>query len=149
MSDSLQHHGLQLARLLCPWNSPGKNTRVGCHALLHRNFPTQGSNPSLMHFRQVLYHLSHQGEKMRNCVKGGTSETWILFPSLQLPPPHLAWSRWLLRASCHDGRGEGSLDTEGGVRKPLPLGPLIHPLNPAFSSQETVGDSPAVFIYEL
>ena len=26
--------GLQPARLLCPWNSPGKNTGVGCHALL-------------------------------------------------------------------------------------------------------------------
>jgi len=31
MSDSLQSYGLKLARLLCPWDSPGKNTRVGCH----------------------------------------------------------------------------------------------------------------------
>ena len=30
-------------RLLCPWASPGNNTRVGCHALLQRIFPTQGS----------------------------------------------------------------------------------------------------------
>ena len=30
-------------RLLCPWNSPGKNTRVGSHALLQEIFPTQGS----------------------------------------------------------------------------------------------------------
>ena len=29
MSDSLQPHGLQPARLLCPWNSPDKNTGVG------------------------------------------------------------------------------------------------------------------------
>ena len=34
MSDSLQPHGLELARLLYPWDSPGKNTGVGCHALL-------------------------------------------------------------------------------------------------------------------
>ena len=34
MSDSLQPHGLQPARLLCPWNSPGKKTGVGCHSLL-------------------------------------------------------------------------------------------------------------------
>ena len=34
MSDSLQTHGLQPARLLCPWNSPGKNTGVGCYSLL-------------------------------------------------------------------------------------------------------------------
>ena len=31
-------------RLLCPWNFPGKNTGVDCHFLLHRIFPTQGSN---------------------------------------------------------------------------------------------------------
>ena len=34
MSDSLQTHGLQPARLLCPWNSPGKNIGVGCYSLL-------------------------------------------------------------------------------------------------------------------
>ena len=34
VSDSLQLHGLEPARLLCPWNSPGKNTGVGCHFLL-------------------------------------------------------------------------------------------------------------------
>ena len=33
-SDSLQPHGLQYARLPCPWDSPGKNTEVGCHFLL-------------------------------------------------------------------------------------------------------------------
>ena len=37
---------------------PGQNTGVGCHALLQRIFPTQGSNPGLPHCRQVLYHLS-------------------------------------------------------------------------------------------
>ena len=41
-------------------NSPGKNSEVGCHALLQGVFPTQGSNPGLLHFRQILYHLSHQ-----------------------------------------------------------------------------------------
>ena len=34
---------------LCPWNVPGKNTGVGCHLLLQGNFPTQGSNPHLLH----------------------------------------------------------------------------------------------------
>ena len=41
--------------------SPGKNTGVGCHALLQGIFPTQGSNPGLLHCRRILYHLSHQG----------------------------------------------------------------------------------------
>ena len=49
-----------LARLLCPWNSPGKNG-VGCHSLFQGLFLTQGSNPSLLHCRQILYSLSHQG----------------------------------------------------------------------------------------
>ena len=42
-------------------DSPGKNIGVGRHALLQGIFPTQGSNPSLPHCRQILYHLSHQG----------------------------------------------------------------------------------------
>ena len=41
--------------------SPGKNTGVCCHALLQGIFPTQGSNPSFLHRRWILYHLSHQG----------------------------------------------------------------------------------------
>ena len=43
------------------WNSPGKNARVGYHSLLHGIFPTQGLNPALLHYRQILYRLSHQG----------------------------------------------------------------------------------------
>ena len=40
---------------------PGKNTGVGSHSLLQGIFPTQGSNLSLLHCRQILYRLSHQG----------------------------------------------------------------------------------------
>ena len=36
------------ARLLCPWDSPSKNTGKGCQALLQGSFPTQGSNPHLL-----------------------------------------------------------------------------------------------------
>ena len=39
----------------------GKNTGVGCHALLQGIFPTQGSNPGLQYCRWILCHLSHQG----------------------------------------------------------------------------------------
>ena len=39
---------------------PGKNTRVGCHFLLQGIFPTQESNPGLLHYRQILYRLSHE-----------------------------------------------------------------------------------------
>ena len=39
-------------------DSLGKNTGVGCHALLQGIFSTQGSNPDLPHCRQILYHMS-------------------------------------------------------------------------------------------
>ena len=42
-------------------DSPGKNTGVGCHALLQGIFPTQGLNSGLLHCGQILYCLSHQG----------------------------------------------------------------------------------------
>ena len=48
MSDSVGPHRQQPIRLLCPWDSPGKNTGVGCHALLQGIFPTQGSNSHLL-----------------------------------------------------------------------------------------------------
>ena len=100
-SDSLQPNGLQPARLLSPWNSPGKNTGVGsqfsspgdlpnpgfkhrspalqadsssseppgkprnvgvgCLSLLQGIFLTQESSRGLLHYRQILYQLSHQG----------------------------------------------------------------------------------------
>ena len=41
VSDSLQPHEQQPTRLLCPWDSPGKNTGVGCHFLLQGVFRTQ------------------------------------------------------------------------------------------------------------
>ena len=47
--------------LLCPWNSLGKNTGLSSHSLLWGIFPTQGSNPCLLHRRWILYILSHQG----------------------------------------------------------------------------------------
>ena len=42
-------------------DSPGRNTGVGCHGLLQGIFPIQGSNPGLLHWGLMLYHLSHQG----------------------------------------------------------------------------------------
>ena len=47
-------------RLLCLWNSTGKNTAMGCHSLRLGIFPTQGSNPGLLYCRQILYCPSHQ-----------------------------------------------------------------------------------------
>ena len=49
ISNSLWSHGLYPTRVLCPWNSPGMNTGVGCHSLLQRIFLTQGSNLGFPH----------------------------------------------------------------------------------------------------
>ena len=48
-------------RLLCPWDSPDKHTGVGRHSLLQGVFLTQEWKPDLLHCRQILYCLSHQG----------------------------------------------------------------------------------------
>ena len=51
MSESLRPHGLQPIRLLCPWDSPGKNTGVGFHFLFQGILLTQGSNPHFLHWQ--------------------------------------------------------------------------------------------------
>ena len=48
-------------RLLCPRDTPGKNTGVGCLSILQGICPTQGSNPGLLHCGRILYCLRHQG----------------------------------------------------------------------------------------
>ena len=53
-------------KLLHPWDFQGKSTGVGCHFLLQRIFPTQGSNPGLLHCRQTIYCLSQQGSPWIN-----------------------------------------------------------------------------------
>ena len=81
-------HGLQPTRLLRPWDFLGKKAGVGCHFLLQEIFPTQGLNPGLLHFRQTLYHLSHQGSQMPMWVQ----ITWRACQNFQLldaSPPKL------------------------------------------------------------
>jgi len=51
MSNTLRLCGLKSATLLCPWNSPGKNTGVSHHALFQGIFQTQGLNPGLSHLQ--------------------------------------------------------------------------------------------------
>ena len=80
VSDSLQPHGLLPASLLCPWDSPGKNTGVGCHALLQGIFLTQGLKLSLLqllHCRQILYHEPlGKPPKVRNIHENFEERDW-------------------------------------------------------------------------
>ena len=69
------HRLFAFAQTLCnamdfstPGSSPGKNTGVGCHALLQGIFPTQELDPGLPHCRQFLYHLSHREPLIDVCV---------------------------------------------------------------------------------
>ena len=52
-------------RLLCPWNFPGKNTGVSCHFLFQGIFPTQRSNPHLLHWQADSLPLSHLGSSLK------------------------------------------------------------------------------------
>ena len=64
VSISVWPHRRQPTRLPCPWDFPSKITGVGCHFLLLTQrgiFLIQRLNPSLLHCRKILYHLSHQG----------------------------------------------------------------------------------------
>ena len=70
VSSSLQPHGLY-----SPWNSSGQNTGVGSLSLLQGSFPTQESNWRLLHCRQILYQLSHQGSPL---FMYNTKIIWIL-----------------------------------------------------------------------
>ena len=55
VSDSWRPSGLQPARLLCPWDFPGKNTGVRCHSFPSQEIiPTQEMNPGLLHCRRIL-----------------------------------------------------------------------------------------------
>ena len=62
----LRPHGLQSARLLCPWDFPGKNTGGGCYFILQGTFLSQGSNPHLclLHWQVDPLPLTQVGSPM-------------------------------------------------------------------------------------
>ena len=56
---------MEPARLLCPWNSPGKNTEAGCHFLLQGIFPTQGSNARLLYWQVGFFPAEPAGKSLQ------------------------------------------------------------------------------------
>ena len=58
-------------RLLCPWNSPGKNIGVGCHPLLQEIFLTQGSNPGPPTLQPIFFTIQATRET-QSSSKGAT-----------------------------------------------------------------------------
>ena len=70
LSNSLRPHELWPARLLCPWDSSGKNSGVNFHALLQGIFLTQG-------LKLGLFHLLHQQADSLLLAPPGKSKHWI------------------------------------------------------------------------
>ena len=98
VSDSLHPH-----KLYNPWNSPGQNTGVGSGSLLQGIFPTQRSNPGLLHSRKILYQLSHQGSP--------TKLEWVAYPFSR----GYSWPRNQTGVSCTADR----FFTNWAIRKAL------------------------------
>ena len=73
--------------LLHPWNFPGKSTGMGCHFFFQGILLTQGLNPGLLHCRQMLYCLSHQGSPILLLNKLHPLLICHQFPP-PLPPPN-------------------------------------------------------------
>ena len=73
-------HGI-LQPTSCPStrrDSPGKNPGVGSHSLLQGIFPTQGLNPGLLHCRQILCQLSHQGSPVDTILPSNSIHRFTL-----------------------------------------------------------------------
>ena len=102
VSDILRPHGLYN-----PWNSLDQNAEVGTHSLLQGIFPTQGSNPSVPHYRRVLYQLSHQWRPISRAESKSLpntleilSDTKHLFRYLWLINYHRVYSFSLISLQC-------------------------------------------------
>ena len=102
-----------LYRLLCLWDSPGKNTGVSCHVVLQGIFPTQGSNPGLLLLPALaggFFTASATWEAWRTGVprpplKAGP-RPWCRWSPLPPPPP--AWQP-VLRVPTFEGQREACL----------------------------------------
>ena len=80
MTDSVKPHRQQPTRLPRPWDSPSKNTGMGCHALLQGIFPNQGSSPAL----QVDSLPAELPRKPKNTGVGSLSLLQGIFPIEEL-----------------------------------------------------------------
>ena len=100
MSNSLRPHGLY-----SPRNFPGQNTGVGSLSLLQGIFPSQGSNPGLLHCRWILYQPSHKGSPR--------ILEWVAYPFSR----GSSWPRNRTEVSCISGRFTTSWTT-GEAQQP-------------------------------
>ena len=77
----------------CPWNFPDENTGVGCHVLLQGIFPTQGSNPGLLHGWQILYHLATREAPYKVWLCLLWADSYVISISAIQYKPHLFFAQ--------------------------------------------------------
>ena len=110
-SRSVVSSSLQPRLLHGPWDFPGQNTGVGSLSLLHAIFPTQGSNPGLLHCRRILYQLSSKGSPR--------ILEWVAYPFFPIPIFPNQELNW---ASCIAG---GFFFTNWAMREALSFSEII------------------------
>ena len=90
--DCMQPHGLQSTRILCPWDSPGKNTGAGCHFHLQGIFLAQGWNLGFPHCRwlftiwatrEVQHYALASNQTRDNCLEGSYAHHYTTNTTLQ------------------------------------------------------------------
>ena len=97
---SLRPQGMQLSRLPCPWDFPGKNSGVGFHSLLQAIFPTQRLNPHflcLLHWQVDSLPLNHWGSPNH------LTKTWLKKNELKKKPLCICSQKLLLFVFSYDG----------------------------------------------
>ena len=127
-SDSLQTLGLQPARLLRLWDSPSKNTGVGCHFLLQGIFPTQGQNLRLfclLHWQAGSLPLAPPGKPPSCRLKVKCSQ--VRETSLPLPFLHS-----FTRRSSESLSSQRPLASGGSAPRDCPGS--IHTLRPGWET---------------
>ena len=89
-------------RLLCQWDSPGTNTGVGCHFLLQGIFPTQGSNPRLLHWQADSLPLNHLGTPQRVGEGPANPDHRVLMYTSSFKKKLFIcfWLHWVFVAGC-------------------------------------------------
>ena len=91
VANSLWPHGLYPARLLCPWNSPSKNTGLSCHFLLLGISPIQGLS---RHIKHLLY---WQADSLPLCHLGSHEGFPLMSVTMNLKwDPLVCFSSWAL-----------------------------------------------------
>ena len=125
MSNSVQHYGLQPARLLCRRDSLGRNTGVGCHALTPGDLPNPGIKPRSPVLQAESLPLSHQGSpagKLGKSYEDGGAQ------NRQYGPIHVIFECSSQDICCRGGSQYYQVDKmthSAAVSQPLSLATLV------------------------